>query len=41
MNSFEELDTFVALSGTRLDQEEKAMLADYESGLGRCYCRHA
>jgi predicted aldo/keto reductase-like oxidoreductase len=41
MNSFEELDTFVALSGTRLDQKEKTMLADYESGLGRYYCRHA
>jgi predicted aldo/keto reductase-like oxidoreductase len=41
MNSFEELDSFVALSGTRLDQKEKALLADYESGLGRYYCRHA
>jgi predicted aldo/keto reductase-like oxidoreductase len=41
MNSFEELNSFVALSGTRLDTEEKAMLADYKSGLGRYYCRHA
>jgi predicted aldo/keto reductase-like oxidoreductase len=41
MNSFEELETFVALSGTRLDPEGKAMLADYESGLGQYYCRHA
>jgi len=41
MNSFEELDTFVALSGTRLELEEKAMLADYKTGLGRYYCRHA
>jgi predicted aldo/keto reductase-like oxidoreductase len=41
MNSFDELETFVALSGTRLDPEGKAMLADYESGLGRYYCRHA
>ncbi|MDH4219592.1 MAG: aldo/keto reductase [Candidatus Aminicenantes bacterium] len=41
MNSFEELETFVALSGTRLDPEEKAMLTDYKSKLGRYYCRHA
>ncbi len=41
MNTFEELEAFVALSGTRLDTEGKAMLADYESGLGRYYCRHA
>ena len=41
MNSFDELETFVPLSGTRLDPEGKAMLADYESGLGRYYCRHA
>jgi len=41
MNSLEELETFVTLSGTRLDPEGKAMLADYESGLGRYYCRHA
>lgn len=41
MNSFEELETFVTLSGTRLDPEGKAMLSDYESRLGRYYCRHA
>jgi hypothetical protein len=41
MNSFEELDTFVALSGSRLEPKERAMLADYETGLGRYYCRHA
>jgi predicted aldo/keto reductase-like oxidoreductase len=41
MNSFEELETFVALSGTRLDPEGEAMLTDYESKLGRYYCRHA
>jgi predicted aldo/keto reductase-like oxidoreductase len=41
INSFDELDTFVALSGTRLDPKGKAMLADYESGLGKYYCRHA
>jgi predicted aldo/keto reductase-like oxidoreductase len=41
METFEELDTFVSLSGTRLHPEEKAMLVDYESGMGRYYCRHA
>jgi len=41
INSFDELETYVALSGTRLEAEGKAMLADYESGLGRYYCRHA
>ena len=41
INNFEELETFVALSGTKLDQEGEAALADYKSGLGRYYCRHA
>jgi predicted aldo/keto reductase-like oxidoreductase len=41
LNSFEDLEAFTALSGTRLDVEETAMLTDYESGLGRYYCRHA
>ncbi len=41
MNTFEELEAFVALSGTRLSAEGEAMLADYQSGLGRYYCRHA
>jgi predicted aldo/keto reductase-like oxidoreductase len=41
MNSFEELTAYVSLSGTRLEPKEKAMLADYKSGLGRFYCRHA
>jgi predicted aldo/keto reductase-like oxidoreductase len=41
MNTFEELRSFVALSGTRLDGEGESMLADYGSGLGRFYCRHA
>jgi predicted aldo/keto reductase-like oxidoreductase len=41
LNSFEDLEAFTALSGTRLDAEGNAMLADYESGLGRYYCRHA
>lgn len=41
LNSFEDLEAFTALSGTRLDAEETAMLTDYEYGLGRYYCRHA
>jgi predicted aldo/keto reductase-like oxidoreductase len=41
MNSLEQLETFVTLSGTRLDSKGKSMLSDYESGLGRYYCRHA
>ncbi|NIM98233.1 MAG: hypothetical protein GTO24_09190, partial [candidate division Zixibacteria bacterium] len=41
INTLEELGTFVALSGTRLDPKGTAMLADYESGLGQYYCRHA
>jgi predicted aldo/keto reductase-like oxidoreductase len=41
MNTFEELNAFVALSGTRLDPEGEALLADYKAGLGRFYCRHA
>ena len=41
MNTFEELEAFAALSGTRLDTGGEAMLSDYQSGLGRYYCRHA
>lgn len=41
INTLEELEAYVVLSGTRLDPEGKAMLTDYESGLGQYYCRHA
>ncbi len=41
MNTFEEINAFVALSGTRLDAEGESMLADYASHLGRLYCRHS
>lgn len=41
LNSFEDLEAFIALSGTKLDEEGKDMLVDYESGLGQYYCRHA
>jgi predicted aldo/keto reductase-like oxidoreductase len=41
MNTFEDLRSFVALSGTKLDGEGESMLTDYMSRLGRFYCRHA
>ena len=41
INSFDDLDTYLALSGEKLDSKETSMLRDYESGLGRFYCRHA
>lgn len=41
MNTFDELQSFVSLSGTRLDEEGRSMLADFRSGLGRYYCRHS
>jgi predicted aldo/keto reductase-like oxidoreductase len=41
INSFEELNSYVALSGERLVTADKAMLADYESAFGTFYCRHA
>jgi predicted aldo/keto reductase-like oxidoreductase len=41
INSFEELNAYVALSGQRLGSADKAMLADYESAFGAFYCRHA
>ncbi|MFC2163839.1 aldo/keto reductase [Acidobacteriota bacterium] len=41
INSFEELQSFVALSGQRLEQTDKALLAGYESSFGKFYCRHA
>ncbi len=41
MNTFDELEAFVALSGQRLSATEKPMLASYETLLGRYYCRHA
>ena len=41
MNTFDELRSFVALSGSRLDEEGRSLLADFRSGLGRYYCRHS
>ena len=41
VDTFEELESFVALSGKKLEPAERDMLADYESIYGRYYCRHA
>jgi len=41
INSFENLDTFVSLSGTNLTPRGIALLDDYNSTLGNYYCRHA
>jgi predicted aldo/keto reductase-like oxidoreductase len=40
INSFDVLESFVALSGQRLTAAEKPVLASYESLLGPFYCRH-
>jgi len=40
INSFEVLESFAALSGQRLTQTERPMLASYEGLLGPFYCRH-
>jgi predicted aldo/keto reductase-like oxidoreductase len=41
INSFNDLETFVKLSGTRLDNSEQGMLTEYSNTLGNYYCRHA
>lgn len=41
INTFDELEGFIALSGQKLLTNEAPMLASYESLLGRYYCRHA
>jgi predicted aldo/keto reductase-like oxidoreductase len=41
INTFDELDTFVALSGQKLLSGDGSMLESYEASLGRFYCRHA
>jgi uncharacterized protein len=39
--SFDHLDFFLPLSGTRLSDMEKVKLAAYKEGMGPLYCRHA
>jgi predicted aldo/keto reductase-like oxidoreductase len=41
MKTYDDLDRFVRLSGTRLSDPEKAKLAAYREGCGELYCRHA
>jgi len=41
MNSFNDLETFVRLSGTRLKESEEEMLSEYSNSVGNYYCRHA
>jgi len=41
MNTFDDLEAFVALSGQKLTVPDRPMLASYENLLGRYYCRHA
>lgn len=41
MNSFDELETFVRLSGERLSENELGLLNHYKESLGNLYCRHA
>lgn len=39
--SFEDIEKFLPISGSRLDGKDKKKLAAYEKGLGNYYCRHA
>lgn len=41
MNSFDELETFVGLSGQRLSENEIGILNNYKNLYGQLYCRHA
>jgi predicted aldo/keto reductase-like oxidoreductase len=41
INTFDALESFVALSGQRLSESDGSMLESYGSLLGRFYCRHA
>lgn len=39
--TYDELDRFINLSGSSLDDLDKAKLAQYREGCGELYCRHA
>lgn len=41
IRTYDELDQIIGLSGTKLDDADKAILAAYEKGCGGLYCRHA
>lgn len=40
-SNYNQINSFVALSGKKLKASEKRMLSDYASTTGRFYCRHA
>jgi len=39
--TYDEMEGFIRLSGSRLDDEDKAKLNSYKEGCGELYCRHA
>jgi len=41
MNTYDDLDMFTRLSGTRLSDWDRAKLSAYRQGCGQLYCRHA
>jgi predicted aldo/keto reductase-like oxidoreductase len=41
INTYEDLEFYLSLSGGRLEPVEEGMLADYKSLSGSLYCRHA
>lgn len=41
MKTFDDLDRFVRLSGTKLSDWDRAKLAQFQEGCGQLYCRHA
>jgi len=41
MNSFEDVEAFVGLSGRKVESREQALLAEYKEVYGPFYCRHA
>ena len=41
MNNFEDLEAYVALSGSKLKAADTAMLTEYEQKFAHTYCRHA
>ena len=41
INTYEDLEIYLSLSGGKLESVEKGMLADYKSLSGSLYCRHA
>ena len=40
-SSYDQINSYIALSGKKLEGFEEKMLSDYASATGRLYCRHA